>query len=117
MKDQGHSTLMIGDGLNDTPTLAAAHVSMAPVSAIDMAQAQADIVYQGDKLAPVTLAVRVARLTRRLIKQNFALAVAYNIIAVPLAFMGLVTPVMAAIAMSASSLLVIANSYRLRRLV
>ena len=114
MKNQGHRIMMVGDGLNDTPTLAAAHVSMSPGSAIDMAQASADIVYQDGGLSSIPLTVRIAKATRKLIIQNFWLAGLYNLIAIPLAFAGLVTPLMAALAMSFSSIVVIANSFRLR---
>ena len=113
-KERGCKILMVGDGLNDAPVLAGADVSMAPGSAIDMAQNAADIVFMGEDLAPVYKAYRVSRLTQKLVKQNFALAIIYNIIAVPLALAGLVTPLIAALAMSGSSLLVIANSFRLR---
>ena len=114
LKHEGHKILMVGDGLNDAPVLAGADVSMAPGTAIDMAQNAADIVFMGDRLAPVYETYQTACLTQKLVKQNFALAVVYNIIAVPLALAGLVTPLIAAIAMSGSSLIVIANSFRLR---
>ncbi|MCB1651478.1 MAG: cadmium-translocating P-type ATPase [Alphaproteobacteria bacterium] len=113
-KAQGHKVLMIGDGLNDAPVLAGADVSMAPGSAIDMAQNAADIVFMGDRLSPVYESLSIARHSQSLVKQNFALAVAYNMVAIPLALGGFVTPLIAALAMSGSSLLVIANSFRLK---
>ncbi len=114
MQSQGAHVLMIGDGLNDAPTLAGADVSMAPGTAIDMAQNAADIVFMGDKLHPVYETYKIAVQTQTLVKQNFMLAVLYNIIAVPMALMGVVTPLIAALAMSGSSLLVIGNSFRLK---
>jgi Cu2+-exporting ATPase len=105
---------MVGDGLNDGPCLAAASVSMSPASAADISQTVADVVFQGSRLAPVATVIATARRARAAMRQNLALSICYNLLLVPLAMAGYVTPWLAAAAMSSSSLLVMANSLRLR---
>ena len=114
LQDGGAKVLMVGDGLNDTAALTAADVSISPATALDAARVASDIVLLGGDLSPIPSALTTARAATRRIRENFRIATLYNIIAVPLAIAGLATPLIAALAMSTSSITVSLNALRLR---
>lgn len=114
MEAQGQRVLMVGDGLNDTAALSAAHVSISPASALDAARVASDMVLLGQDLAPLSDALTTAQSATKRIRENFQIATIYNVIAVPIAVIGLATPLVAALAMSASSITVSLNALRLR---
>ncbi|MEP2716901.1 heavy metal translocating P-type ATPase [Pseudophaeobacter sp.] len=114
LSDQGRRVLMVGDGLNDTAALTAAHVSISPASALDAARVASDIVLLGQDLEPIAEACVVASKATKRIRENFRIATLYNVIAVPLAIAGFATPLIAALAMSTSSITVSLNALRLK---
>jgi P-type Cu2+ transporter len=113
LAESGKKTLMVGDGLNDAAALALAHASMAPGEAANISQNAADLVFTGDSLSATTFAVDVARAARQRALENFAFSALYNLVATPAAMLGLVNPLVAAIAMSSSSLVVTLNALRM----
>ncbi|WP_160000627.1 HAD-IC family P-type ATPase, partial [Roseomonas sp. 18066] len=111
----GHRPLMLGDGINDAAALALAHVSATPEGATDLAQTVADLVLRGEGLSALPYAIRVARRAQRLARQNIGFSLIYNMVAIPCAVLGYATPLIAALVMASSSIIVILNALRAGR--
>ncbi|MGX9963888.1 heavy metal translocating P-type ATPase [Roseomonas sp. F4] len=112
LRGAGTRPLMVGDGINDAAALAMAHVSVSPANGTDIAQAASDLVLRGEGLGALPYAIRVARRAQSLARQNIAFSLIYNVVAVPAAVLGLVTPLIAALVMASSSIIVICNALR-----
>lgn len=115
LQNQGRKVMMVGDGINDAPVLAGSDVSVSPATGIDIARNAAGVIFNGTRLEPLLTLLTAGRISQIIVKQNFIMTVIYNLIAIPLAFAGLITPLIAAVAMSVSSLAVTLNAFRVRR--
>lgn len=114
LQAQGRHVLMIGDGLNDTAALTSAHVSISPATALDAARVASDIVFLGQRLDSLIGIIALSQTAQRRIRENFQLASLYNVLAVPVAIAGFATPLIAALAMSLSSITVTLNALRMK---
>ena len=115
LKSKNKNILMVGDGINDAPSLMLADVSISPSSAADISKNIADIIFQSEKMQPILETIKTAKKSNQIIKQNLAFALVYNLVAVPFAITGYVVPLFAALAMSSSSIVVVVNALRIKK--